>query len=68
MCIFTCIFFYLIISRYEEQRKNEETRQENIRKVIAAKVIQMRESQIPEHVIRDVERQLSVNSGFIPNL
>lgn len=45
---------------YEEQRKREEARQENIRKVIAAKVAEMRASKIPEHIIRDVERQLKL--------
>ncbi|XP_055295719.1 uncharacterized protein LOC129565177 [Sitodiplosis mosellana] len=45
---------------YEEQKKREECRQENIRKVIATKVAEMRESKIPEHIIRDVERQLKL--------
>lgn len=45
---------------HQEQKKMEETRQENIRKVIAAKVAEMRESNIPEHIIRDVERQLNL--------
>lgn len=38
----------------------EDVRQENVRKVIALKVAEMRESKIPEHIIRDVERQLSL--------
>lgn len=38
----------------------EDARQENVRKVIALKVAEMRESKIPEHIIRDVERQLSL--------
>ena len=46
---------------YEEQQKKEEARQENVRKVIAAKVTEMRESKIPEHIIRDVERQLKLD-------
>lgn len=46
---------------YEEQQKREEARQENVRKVIAAKVTEMRESKIPEHIIRDVERQLKLD-------
>lgn len=45
---------------HEEQRKREEARQENIRKVIATKVAEMRASKIPEHIIRDVERQLNL--------
>lgn len=45
---------------YEEQRKREAARQENIRKVIASKVAEMRESKIPEQIIRDVERQLKL--------
>lgn len=45
---------------YEEEKKKEEHRQENIRKVIAAKVAEMRQSRIPEHIIRDVERQLNL--------
>lgn len=45
---------------YEEQKKREEERQDNIRKVIAAKVSEMRDSKIPEHIIRDVERQLKL--------
>lgn len=48
---------------YEEQKKIEEARQENIRKVIALKVAEMRESKIPEHIIRDVERQLSLSEN-----
>lgn len=48
------------LQEYEEQKKLEETRQDNIRKVIAMKVAEMRESKIPEHIIRDVERQLSL--------
>ncbi|XP_031637452.1 trichohyalin-like isoform X2 [Contarinia nasturtii] len=44
----------------EEQKKIEDTRQENIRKVITKKVMEMRESKIPEHIIRDVERQLKL--------
>lgn len=45
---------------YDEQRKKEEARQDNVRKAIATKVAAMRESNIPEHIIRDVERQLSL--------
>lgn len=46
---------------FEEQQKREEARQENIQKVIAAKVTEMRESKIPERIIRDVERQLKLD-------
>lgn len=45
---------------YADQKKREEARQENIRKVIGAKVAEMRQSKIPEHIIRDVERQLNL--------
>lgn len=45
---------------YEAQKKKEEERKENIRKVIASKVAEMRESKIPEHIIHDVERQLKL--------
>lgn len=48
------------VQELEEQRKQELDRKENIRKVIASKVEEMRESKIPEHIIRDVERQLKL--------
>lgn len=48
---------------FEEQQKREVARQENIRKVIAAKLSEMRESKIPEHIIRDVERQLKLDNS-----
>lgn len=48
---------------YEEEKKREEERQEEIRKVIAAKVSEMRQSKIPEHIIRDVERQLKLSQN-----
>lgn len=45
---------------YQDQKKREEARQENIRQVIAAKVAEMRQSKIPEHIVQDVERQLNL--------
>lgn len=45
---------------FEDQQKREEARKENIQRVIAAKVTEMRDSKIPEHIIRDVERQLKL--------
>lgn len=46
---------------YDEQKKKDEMRQQNIRNVIASKIKTMRDSNIPESIIRDIERQLNLN-------
>lgn len=44
----------------DEQRREEEKRQQNIRRVLEAKVKAMRDANIPESLVRDVERQLNL--------
>lgn len=41
-----------------ERQSQEDKRRENIRNVIALKIDEMRDAQIPENIVRDMERQL----------
>lgn len=43
------------------EQESEKLRQQNIKNVIAAKVKAMREANIPEQFVRNVERQLNLN-------
>lgn len=46
---------------HDEQKKKDEMHQQNIRSVIASKIKTMRDSNIPESIIRDIEKQLNLN-------
>lgn len=50
----------LTITESNEQQKEEEKRQQNIRRVLEVKVKAMRDSNMPENLVRDVERQLNL--------
>lgn len=50
----------MTINESNEQQKEEKKRQQNIRRVLEAKVKAMRDSNMPENLVRDVERQLNL--------
>lgn len=50
---------------YNAARQKEEERSKNIKSIINRKINAMRQANIPEKFIKDVERQLYVSSGKI---
>lgn len=50
----------MTINESAEQKREEERREQNIRRVLESKIKSMREQNMPEHLIRDVERQLNL--------